>query len=84
MVKWYGGVPIVKDVLEPAESSVVPRSSAKACIEFICEDLDKSSEMLTAATTSGGWTSSEDWGRVTSGTALALKGRVLLLWASPM
>lgn len=84
LVKWYGGVPIVKDVLEPVESSVVPRSSAKACIEFICEDLDKSAELLTAATTSGGWTSSEDWGRVTSGTALALKGRVLLLWASPM
>ena len=84
LVKWYGGVPIVKDVLEPVESSVVPRSSAKACIEFICEDLDKSAEMLSAATTSGGWSSSEDWGRVTSGTALALKGRVLLLWASPM
>ncbi|MBP1614478.1 MAG: SusD family protein [Bacteroidetes bacterium] len=84
LVKWYGGVPIVKDVLEPVESSVVPRSSAKACVEFICEDLDKSAEMLTAATASGGWASSEDWGRITSGTALALKGRVLLLWASPM
>ncbi|MCI1681239.1 MAG: RagB/SusD family nutrient uptake outer membrane protein [Bacteroides sp.] len=84
LVKWYGGVPIVKDVLEPVESSVVPRSSAKACIDFICEDLDKSASMLTEATTSGGWKSSEDWGRITSGTALALKGRVLLLWASPM
>ena len=84
LVKWYGGVPIIKDVLEPVESSIVPRSSAKACIEFICEDLDTSAKMLEVATTSGGWRSSEDWGRVTSGTALALKGRVLLLWASPM
>lgn len=84
LVKWYGGVPIIEDVLEPVESSVVPRSSAKACIDFICEDLDKSASMLTAATTSGGWKSSENWGRITSGTALALKGRVLLLWASPM
>lgn len=84
LVKWYGAVPIVKDVLEPVESSVVPRSSARDCVEFICEDLDKSAEMLTAATASGGWASSEDWGRVTSGTALGLKGRVLLLWASPM
>lgn len=83
LVKWYGGVPIVKDVLEPIESSVVPRSSAKACIEFICEDLDMAAAMLTAATANGGW-GAEDWGRVTSGTALALKGRVLLLWASPM
>ncbi|MCD7899347.1 MAG: RagB/SusD family nutrient uptake outer membrane protein [Bacteroides sp.] len=84
LVKWYGGVPIVKDVLEPVESSTVPRSSAKACIEFICEDLDTSASMLEAATTSGGWRNSENYGRVTSGTALALKGRVLLLWASPM
>jgi hypothetical protein len=83
LVKWYGSVPIIKDVLEPIESSTVPRSSAKACIEFICEDLDTSASMLEAATTSGGWTG-ENWGRVTSGTALALKGRVLLLWASPM
>ena len=26
----------------------------------------------------------EDWGRVTAGTALALKGRILLHWASPL
>ncbi|WP_321480013.1 RagB/SusD family nutrient uptake outer membrane protein [uncultured Bacteroides sp.] len=83
LVKWYGGVPIVKEVLEPVESSVVLRSSAKDCIDFICDDLDKSATMLTAATTNGGWQSA-DWGRVTSGTALALKGRVLLLWASPL
>ncbi|MDR3119605.1 MAG: RagB/SusD family nutrient uptake outer membrane protein [Mediterranea sp.] len=84
LVKWYGGVPIIKDVLEPVETSIVPRSSTKACIDFICEDLDESARMLEAATTSGGWKSSENWGRVTSGTALALKGRVLLLWASPI
>lgn len=84
LVKWYGGVPIVKDVLEPVESSIVPRSSAKACIEFICEDLDTAASMLEEATTSGRWGSGENWGRVTSGTALALKGRVMLLWASPM
>lgn len=83
LVKWYGGVPIVTEVLEPVETSVVPRSSAKACIEFMCDDLDKAATMLTEATTGGGW-GSADWGRVTSGTALALKGRVLLLWASPM
>lgn len=35
MVKWYGGVPIVTKVQDPVESSFVPRSTTKACIEFI-------------------------------------------------
>lgn len=84
MVKWYGGIPIITEVQDPVESSVTPRSSAKDCIQFICDDLDKAAEMLKAETTNGGWQSSSDWGRVTTGTALALKGRVLLLWASPL
>lgn len=79
LVKWYGGVPIVKDVLDVEESSFTPRSSTKECIEFILEDLDRAATMLKGKVWSG-----EDYGRVTSGTALALKGRVLLLWASPI
>jgi len=83
-VKWYGGVPIITEVQETTESSYVPRSSAKACVDFIISDLTKAAEMLSAETTNGGWRSGDDWGRVTSGTALALKGRVLLMWASPL
>ena len=79
LVKWYGGVPIVTDVLEPVETSFTPRSTTKACIDFILEDLDRAATMLKGKV----WTGS-DYGRVTSGTALALKGRVLLLWASPL
>lgn len=83
LVKWYGGVPIVTTVQNPVESSVTPRSSAKDCIEFILSDLDKSAKMLASKTMKGGWGSS-DYGRVTTGTALALKGRTLLLWCSPL
>ncbi len=83
-VKWYGGVPIITEVLEPAESSFTPRSSTKDCIDFICADLDASAELLAPFTTNGGWQKSDQYGRVTSGTALALKGRVLVLWASPI
>lgn len=83
LVKWYGGVPLVKEVQEPLEGVFTPRSSAKECIEFILEDLDRSAKMLAAETMNGGWSGS-DWGRVTSGTAVALKGRVLQLWCSPM
>lgn len=83
LVKWYGGVPLVKEVQETTPASFTPRSSAKECITFILEDLQKSADMLRARTTDGGWKGS-DYGRVTTGTALALKGRVLLLWASPL
>lgn len=85
LVKWYGGVPLVKEVQDPVEGVYTPRSSAKECVEFMCEDLDKAAQMLAAETMSGGWSSpSSDWGKVTTGTALALKGRILLMWASPL
>ena len=83
LVKWYGGVPIVAEVQDPVESAITPRSSAHACIDFILNDLDNSARMLASETMHGGW-SGEDWGRVSTGTALALKGRVLLLWCSPI
>ena len=83
LVKWYGGVPLVTEVQEPVAASFTPRSSAKACIDFILEDLKQSADLLRSKTTNGGWSGS-DWGRVTTGTALALKGRVLQLWASPL
>ena len=84
LVKWYGGIPLVDKVLEPSPNTFVPRSSAKASIEFIVADLDKAAELLAPYTAAGGWESSSDYGRVTSGTALALKGRVLTLWCSPL
>ena len=83
LFRWYGGVPLVTDVLEPVEGNYTPRSSAKATMEFILEDLDRAATMLAAKTTNGGWTGS-NWGRVTTGTALALKGRVWLWWCSPI
>ena len=79
LVKWYGGVPIITDVLDPVSSSFTPRSTTKQCIDFILEDLDRAATMLKGKVWSG-----SDYGRITSGTALALKGRVLLLWASPL
>ena len=83
LVKWYGGVPIITEVQEPVAGAIVPRSTTKACIDFICGDLERSAQLLASFTENGGWPSS-DFGRVTSGTALALKGRALLLYASPL
>ena len=86
LVKMYGGVPIVDHVQNPVigdgngENLVVPRSSTKDCVNFICDDLDLASEYLPARWPNDG----QDYGRITSGAALALKGRTLLLYASPL
>ena len=83
-MKWYGGVPIITEVQEPVESSVTPRSSAKDCFDFICNDLEKAETMLAPFTGAGQWMTGDNYGRVTSGTAVALLGRVRLLYASPL
>ncbi len=86
MVRYYGGMPIIDHVQNAIVGNgeglnlVVPRSSTKECIDFICADLDRAAKLLPLR-----WENdAKDWGRVTAGTALALKSRVLLLYASPL
>ena len=84
LTRMYGGIPLIKerqDVIigdDEGLSLAVPRSSAKECIDFICEDLQLASEYLPAR-----WSES-DFGRITAGAALALQGRAKLLYASPV
>lgn len=81
--RYYGGVPIIDNVQAAAESSVVPRSNAGEVLHFILDDLQRAATMLAPKTMNGGWSTSY-WGRVTTGTALALRSRVMLMWASPL
>ena len=83
LVRLYGGVPLVltaQSSIGTVDSDVnkTPRSTTSACIEQIVADLNKAIEFLP-----GKWDNTE-WGRITSGAAAALKGRVLLTWASPL
>ncbi|MBN2763460.1 MAG: RagB/SusD family nutrient uptake outer membrane protein, partial [Bacteroidales bacterium] len=73
MVKYYGGVPLVLTVFDPArpEDYLVGRNSAHECIAQIIDDLDNAIELLPAD-----WP--EERGRVTRAASAALKGRVLL------
>ncbi|MDR3119598.1 MAG: RagB/SusD family nutrient uptake outer membrane protein [Mediterranea sp.] len=81
LVKIYGGVPIVDHVQATDVSQIqnlsVPRATTKACIDFICEDLERAAETLPDK-----WDS--EFGRITKGAALALVGRARLLYASPL
>ena len=83
IIKWYGGVPLVTEVLPPLASSFTPRSTTRESFQFIFDDLDTAAELLRAKTIDGGW-SGDNYGRVTTASAMALKGRAMVLWASPL
>jgi len=84
LVKIYGGVPLISQVQNPMIGNtggtqlVVPRSTTKASIDFICNDLDTAGSYLPTS-----WPTT-NYGRVTAGTALAMQGRARLLYASPL
>lgn len=75
LVKRYGGVPLILSVQSRQEAEV-PRAKTSECIAQIVKDLDEAAGVLPAK-----W-SGNDAGRITRGAALALKGRVLLYYAS--
>jgi len=79
MVKNYGGVPLVLEVQnrEDGEALKVSRNKTSECIAQIVKDLDDAASMLPDK-----W-SGVDYGRIDKGAVLAVKGRVLLHYASP-
>ncbi len=80
MVSLYGGVPLILKAqeLENGEVPALPRSKTSECIAAIVKDLDSAALYLPAT-----W-GTNDIGRITRGTAMAMKGKVLMYWASPL
>ncbi|HLP05285.1 MAG TPA: RagB/SusD family nutrient uptake outer membrane protein [Paludibacter sp.] len=76
MVKRYGGVPIVKTVLQynpdDLNSLRIPRGQEKDCYDFIGEDLDKAAQLLPRSETILGQ------GRATAYAAFTLKSRAMV------
>lgn len=83
LVNLYGGVPMITSTQsmstsgEITEEILVRRNKTGDCIDTIVRDLDLAAQLLPSS-----W-GDADYGRVTRGAAMALKGRVLLFWASP-
>jgi len=80
MVRAYGGIPLTYYTLTPGEDELaLPREKTSVCIDSIVSDLNKAivtadfpmNRDVTAA------------GRISKAAAYALKGRVLLTYASP-
>ena len=85
MWKWYGGIPKIDFLPDITPGSVTPRSTTKEILDFIINDLDTSAELLAKYTVNGKWpNASADYGRITPSAALALKGRALVWWCSPL
>lgn len=74
LVTRYGGVPLVLDVQERSDDLLVSRNTTSETIEQIIQDLDTAIGLLPDK-----FSSPE---RVAKGAAYALKGRVLLFYAS--
>ena len=79
LVKRYGGVPLLLEPQELTDDLLVERAPTSQVMAQIVADLDSGIAALPAITA----TSGQNDGHVHGGTALALKGRVLLFYASP-
>lgn len=85
-VNLQGGIPMIMEFIDPViegelqtELLFLPRNKTGECIDLIITDLDSAFKYLPSA-----WENENmNYGKVTRGAALALKGRVLLFWASP-
>ena len=76
MVSVYGGVPLVLVPQELGSDLNTPRSKTSECIARITKDLDDAAALLPNS-----W-NNDNVGRITKGAAMAVKGRVLLHYAS--
>jgi hypothetical protein len=80
MLKRYGGVPYVEDVLSIEDDLDLPRNSYDDCVAKILADLQRiiDEQLLPVKQ------ADSDLGRPTLGAAMACKARVLLYYASPL
>ncbi|HEY6505377.1 MAG TPA: RagB/SusD family nutrient uptake outer membrane protein [Chitinophagaceae bacterium] len=77
LVSLYGGVPLVLQSQTLEEELNVPRAKTSECIAAIVKDLDSAIAYLPAT-----W-GAADKGRITRAASSAMKGKVLMYWASP-
>jgi starch-binding outer membrane protein, SusD/RagB family len=77
LVSLYGGVPLILQSQSLDDELNVPRAKTSTCIAAIVNDLDSAAANLPAT-----W-AGNDIGRISRGAAMAVKGKVLMYWASP-
>lgn len=78
LYKRYGGVPLVKTVLDLEADYMIPRSSEAEVIQFIYDELDLAESLVPDE-----WPT-EDYGRVTKAWCKAMRSRATIYDASPL
>lgn len=80
LVSHWGGIPLMKEnfSLEDGDAMLIPRSSFEECVNAIVADSDQAIELLA------GSHDSDNTGRATRYSAMALKSRLLLYAASDL
>ena len=78
IIKRYGGMPIITDILIPGDNLIFPRNSYKDCVDYILADCEEAIKLLPVTSPDN------ELGRATKGAAMALKARMLLYAASPL
>jgi hypothetical protein len=79
LVRKYGGVPMILKTQTLSDDLYAERTKTSECIALIQKDLD---DAIAIPGFPFQW-SGDDLGRLSKASALALKGRLLLYWASP-
>jgi len=78
LIKRYGGVPIIKNVINIGEETDLPRNTYEECVRFIADELNGIIPYAKTVADAG------FMGRVTRGAVYALKCRTFLYAASPL
>lgn len=79
LTKIYGGMPLVLEPQNPDNLNLSGRASAREMFTQIVKDCDSAMVNLQGVT----WVDGTERGKLTRTAAAALKGKALLLWASP-
>lgn len=79
LLKHYAGIPLIGDAIYEATDAIPgKRDTYEACVNYISSECDAAASLLPQIYTG------LDYGRITKGSALGLKSRVLLYAASPL
>lgn len=78
LVKRYGGIPIMDDLLDLSGDINIPRSKFSDCVDYIVDLCERAAPLLPTKY------SDNDYGRLTRGAAYGLKAKILLMAASPL
>jgi hypothetical protein len=82
LIKRYGGVPLITTTLSKTDSLLVPKTSYEDMVGYIVSEIDQYKDSLQLNWKTSSYTDQD--GRFSKGSALALKCRVLVYAASPL